>query len=63
MNTVYSKNHLLIRLTAERWFHIVENHDDLAGRITEVLGTVAEPDIIAKGVKNEFLATKKEDTK
>lgn len=44
MVTVYSKNNVLIRLTDERWLHIVENHDDLAGRISEVLETVAEPD-------------------
>jgi len=59
MNAVYSKNKVLIRLTDERWFHIVENHDELAGRISEVLDTVAEPDIIVKGIKNELLSAKK----
>lgn len=63
MNSVLSKNSVLIRLTEERWFHIVESHDDLAGRIIEVLETIAEPDIIAEGVKDEFLAAKKIDTK
>ncbi len=59
MTTVYSKNNVLIRLTDERWVHIVENHDEIAGRLSEVLETVAEPDIIIKGRQNEFLATKK----
>ena len=63
MNTVYSKNNVLIRLTEERWFHVVENHDELAGRIKEVLDTVAEPDIIAKGIKNELLVAKKINTR
>jgi len=31
MDTVKSKNNIPIRLTEERWFHIIENHDDLAG--------------------------------
>jgi hypothetical protein len=29
-----------IRLTSERWFHIVEHHDDLAGYYHDVLETV-----------------------
>lgn len=53
----------MLRLTEERWFHIIENHDDLAGRISEVLETVAEPDIIAQGIKGEYLAVKKSDKK
>lgn len=59
MDFVYSKNKVLIRLTEERWFHIVESHDELAGRAVEVLETVAEPDIIIKGKEQEFLAVKK----
>jgi hypothetical protein len=31
MDTVISVNGVPIRLTAERWFHIVENHDEVAG--------------------------------
>lgn len=63
MNMAYSKNNVFIRLTEERWFHIVENHDDLAGKVTEVLETVAEPDIIVRGIKKELLAAKKVNTK
>lgn len=63
MNTVFSKNNVLIRLPEERWVHIVENHDDLAGRAFEVLETIAGPDIIVKGVKNEYLAVKETDRK
>ncbi len=28
---IISKNGVPIRLTAERWWHIIETHDDLAG--------------------------------
>jgi uncharacterized protein YuzE len=30
LDIVVSVNGVPIRLTAERWYHIVENHDDLA---------------------------------
>ncbi|MBI4009203.1 hypothetical protein HY357_03145 [Candidatus Roizmanbacteria bacterium] len=61
MKIVYSKNNILIRLTDEIWSHIIENHDELAGRIDEVLNTVAEPDIIVKGEGQELLAARKSD--
>jgi hypothetical protein len=31
MKIAYSKNNVPIRLTYERWVHIIEAHDDLAG--------------------------------
>lgn len=58
MKIVYSKNNVLIRLTDERWLHIIENHDELAGRIEDALITVAEPDIIIKGEARELLAAR-----
>ena len=48
-----SKNGIPIRLTEERWYHIVENHDELAGLSDEVLLTVEDPDYIIKGWKDE----------
>ena len=32
----YSVNNVPIRLTDERWIHIVENHDDMAGYYFDV---------------------------
>jgi hypothetical protein len=32
-----------VRLSDERWRHIVEHHDDLAGHYHDVLETVATP--------------------
>ena len=40
MDTAYSVNGVPIRLTHERWFHIIENHDDLASYFYEVLDTI-----------------------
>ncbi len=59
MDVVYSQNSVPIRLTAERWFHIVENHDDLAGYYDEILRTIETPDLIAKGYQDALIAAVK----
>ena len=59
IGTAVSKNGVSIRLTEERWFHIVENHDELAGLSDEVLLTIEDPDFIAKGWTDELLAVRK----
>ena len=59
MDIVYSQNKVPIRLTAERWFHIIENHDDLAGHYDEILQTIEEPDFIIKGYKEALAAVTK----
>jgi len=53
-----SRNGVPIRLTEERWYHIVENHEDLAGYTNEVLATVENPDFIASGWIDELLAVR-----
>jgi len=45
-----------IRLTSERWLHIVEHHDDLAGHYHDVLATVSTPDAVYEGDGGELLA-------
>ncbi len=47
-----------IRLTEERWFHIVENHDDLAGHYDDVLDVVENPDVIAQGDEGALVAAR-----
>lgn len=59
IGTALSKNGVPIRLTEERWFHIVENHDELAGLSDEVLMTVEYPDFIVKGWTDELLAVRR----
>jgi len=58
MDKVKSKNGIPIRLTEERWFHIIENHDDLAGYYDSVLNTIEEPDYIIKGYGEALVALK-----
>ena len=54
----YSVNGVPIRLTYERWFHITENHDDLASYYFEVLEAVEKPEFITRGNKGSLKATK-----
>ena len=54
----YSVNNAPIRLTGERWTHIVENHDDMAGYYFEVLETVANPGWVFTGDYDELWAVK-----
>ena len=56
---MYSRNAVPIRMTEERWVHIVENHDDLASYYDEVLGCIEEPDLIIEGYNEALIALKK----
>lgn len=59
MEVILSINKILIRLTSERWVHIVENHDDLASKFHDVLETVGEPDLVLEGKAGELLAVRR----
>lgn len=50
---VLSKNDVSIRLTDERWTHIVEEHCELAGMRLEVLEAVSSPSRILEGKAGE----------
>lgn len=56
MDIAFSIDEIPIRLTTERWFHIVESHDDVAGHYDNVLTTVENPDFILRGYKNSLVA-------
>jgi hypothetical protein len=58
MDVVISKSGVPIRLTDERWFHIVENHDDVAGYYDDVLETVEDPDLILRGYRGALIAVR-----
>jgi hypothetical protein len=47
-----------IRLTAERWAHIVDTHCELAGLREELLETIARPDRGLAGGEGEQLAVR-----
>lgn len=58
MDTVCSVNGVPIRLTAERWLHIVEGHPELAGYYHDVLETVAWPEFLVKDNDNALVAVR-----
>lgn len=58
MDTVTSVFGVPIRLTAERWMHIVEARDELAGRSDDVLAAVASPDWVTRGYRGSLVAWK-----
>jgi hypothetical protein len=59
VDIVVSKDSVPIRLTEERWFHIIENHDDLAGHYDNVLQTIEDPDYIIEGYKKALIALRR----
>ena len=58
MNIAYSVNKVSVRLTYERWYHIIENHEELASYFFDVLDTVENPDFIVRGNKGSLKAVK-----
>jgi len=53
-----SKNNVQIRITSERWGHIVESHDYMVGLIDLVFETISDPDFIVEGKREELMAYK-----
>lgn len=60
-STATSKNGIPIRLTAERWAHITDEHGELAGLRSEVLEAVEEPLRVVEGGAGELLAVRELD--
>ena len=58
MDVVKSKNDVPIRLTEERWFHITEEHSEMAGYYFEVLEAVEEPEAVYEGRAGECIAAR-----
>lgn len=58
MITVTSKNFISIRLTEERWAHIIEEHGELNGMQGTVLLTIVDPERILLGKAQEHLAVR-----
>ena len=56
--TIISINNVQIRLTNERWEHIIRRHPEMWRENEKVLETVSNPDIIQKGDRNELIAIK-----
>lgn len=47
-----------IRFPLERWFHIMENHDDMASYYDDVLETVENPNMILRGYRGTLIAVR-----
>ena len=58
MEIAHSVNGVPIRLTYERWYHITENHDDLASHFHDALEAIQKPDFVVRGNKGSLKATR-----
>jgi hypothetical protein len=56
--TVTSRNGVPIRLTPERWDHIIDEHGEIAGLQDAVLAAVSSPERILAGGAGELLAVR-----
>ena len=55
---IKSKNNVHIRLTSERWDHIITSHVDMNNNMDLLVKTIEDPDMILKGVSDELRAVK-----
>jgi len=58
MIIVNSVNKIPIRLTIERWMHIIQRHPEMLFEKDKVVETIQFPDFIQKGDYNTVLAIK-----
>ncbi len=58
MDVAISINRVPIRLTEERWSHIVDAHDEMAGYFDDCLQVIEEPDLILAGHRGSLKAVK-----
>jgi hypothetical protein len=56
MEIAISRNGVPIRITDERWTHVVESHDYMAGNRDLVIETIENPDYIVTGTGGELIA-------
>jgi hypothetical protein len=58
MMTASSVNGVPIRLTGERWQHIVDGHPEMSSERDHVLRTIEAPDLVQAGDLGELLAVR-----
>jgi len=51
---VKSRNGVPVRLTDERWNHIVGRHPEMASQRDRVLGAVGDPDLIQRATSASY---------
>jgi hypothetical protein len=59
LKKVVSINNVIIRLTSERWKHIIDHHPEMEYLQDEILHTVRNPDMVYEGERGEYLAVRK----
>jgi hypothetical protein len=58
MEIAYSVNQVPIRLTDERWHHIVNAHDEMASYYDDCLRVIEEPELVLEGYGGSLKAVK-----
>jgi hypothetical protein len=58
MEIAHSVNGVPIRLTDERWAHIIHDHDDLEGYMDDCLHVVETPELILAGYGGSLKAVR-----
>ena len=58
MDLAFSVNDVPVRLTDERWAHIVENRDEVAGHREDCLNVVEDPDLVTAGYAGALVAVR-----
>lgn len=58
MIIIYSINNIPIRLTGERWEHIIKRHPEIKQEKEKLLRTIKEPKYILEGDFGELIAVK-----
>lgn len=58
MLIVRSRRGVPIRLTDERWGHLISRHPEMSSQIERVLQTITEPEMIQQGDFGEQLAVR-----
>lgn len=56
MDIAYSKNGVPIRLTDERWEHIVSNKEYMESRYEDVMRAIEQPAMILRGYNGSLVA-------
>ncbi len=58
MDIACSPNGVPIRVSYERWYRIVENHDEMASAFHDVLDVIEKPDFVARGGRGALKAVR-----
>lgn len=64
LGVIHSINNVSIRLTDERWLHIITAHPEIdSSEYASILDVIKTPDTIFAGDKGEYLAIRKKARK